>query len=92
MKLSLVAIKALSYVHKSESTDYSKYSITTGKIIDKLEYVYILDNVSGLLISEYIYRYLKKCNYVESTSIDGDIIRVKLNEQYFYDLRNKQEI
>ena len=92
MKLSLIAIKALSYVHTSKSTEYSKYSISTLTNLHKLEYVYILDNVGGLVIGELIYRYLKKCNYIESTNIEGCIIRIKLNEQYFYDLKNKQEI
>ncbi len=93
MKLSLVAIKALSYVHKSKYVDYSKYgSIETIGNINRFEYTYVIDNANDLVIGEYMYTYLKKCNYIESTNIEGCIIRIKLNDKYFYDLKNKQEI
>ena len=93
MKLSLAVVKALGFVYKDNSSiDYSKYYGPKIKVLPTLEYVYILDNVSNLVIGSLMFKFLQSSGYVEYTKCEGSIIRVTLNQKYFYDLENKQEI
>ena len=93
MKLSLVAIQDLGFVYKeNKGIDYSKYYGPKIKVLPTLEYVYILDNVSNLVIGSLMFKFLQSSGYVEYTECEGSIIRVTLNQKYFDDLENKQEI
>lgn len=93
MKLSVAAIKALGFVYKdNKGIDYSKYGSIklSGELI--FEYTYVLKNVSNIIINTLMFDYLEHLGYVESTKCEGSIIQVILNQKYFDDLENKQEI
>ena len=93
MQLSIVAIKALNYKYNKSNIDYNKYNDNLKiKVLPILEYIYIIDNVSNLVISSLMFKYLQSLDYVESTKCEGNIIKVTLNQKYFNDLENKQEI
>lgn len=93
MKLSLVAAEALSFVYIKSKLDYSKYT-TSINLVSKpiVSYTYMIDNIGKVLVGDLIYKYLKNSMYIESTNVKGDIIHITLNQKYFDDLTNKQEI
>lgn len=91
MKLSLAATQALGFVYKeSKGIDYSKYSSI--KLNAEPIFTYILANVGMLHIGSLVFDYMKRLGYIQYTECEGSIIKVFLNQKYFDDLENKQEI
>lgn len=52
----------------------------------------MLKNVGNCIISTLMFKYLRSLGYVETTECVGNVIQVILNQKYFNDLENKQEI
>lgn len=93
MKLSLLAIQALGFVYKeNKGIDYSKYRSIKLNAEPIFTYTYILANVGMLHIGSLVFDYMKRLGYIQYTECEGSIIKVFLNQKYFDDLENKQEI
>lgn len=92
MALSLAAVKCLDFVYKDYKIGYNKYGSIKLNAEPIVTYTYILANVSMLVISTIMFEYLTRLGYVEYTKCEGSIIKVFLNQKYFDDLKNKQEI
>lgn len=93
MKLSLAATQALGFVYKeSKGIDYSKYRSIKLNTEPIFTYTYILANVGMLHIGSLVFDYMKRLGYIQYTECEGSIIKVFLNQKYFDDLENKQEI
>lgn len=92
MQLSRITAKALGFKYTATKVDYNKYGSLkiNGEIIHK--YSYVIVNIRNLIISELMFDILKKAGYVENTTCEGAYIKVTLNQKYFDDLENKQEI
>ena len=64
MKVSLAAVRGLDFVYKDYKIDYNKYGSIKLNAEPIYKYIYILANVSMLLISNIMFEYLVRLGYV----------------------------